>query len=65
MVFFSNFREKRVLISNELSIRKKTLLIDDFPSEELINEFLQHKDTVPTNLNLKWKIPDVHKFVVS
>lgn len=57
------YKEKRVLISNELSIRKKTLLIDDFPSEELINEFLQHKDTVPTNLNLKWKIPDVHKFV--
>ena len=52
-------------MANEISIRKKALLVDDFPSQELINEFLCRKDPLPSSLDLKWKQPQILKFVVS
>lgn len=58
-------REQRALILNEISLRKKALLVPDFPKQELIDEFLVRKDSVPTKLDIQWKQPQVDKFIVS
>ncbi|XP_011633419.1 flap endonuclease GEN [Pogonomyrmex barbatus] len=58
-----DFREKRTLILNEISLKKKALHNQNFPSQELIDEFLIRKDSVPTKLDLKWKQPQVIQFV--
>lgn len=60
---FTKYREQRLAIKNELNMRNKALAIADFPSEELINEFLVRKDNVAA-LDLKWKRPDILNFVV-
>jgi flap endonuclease GEN len=59
------FREKRSLISNELALRKKALLVENFPNQELINEFLVRKGSVPSKLDLEWKKPKIVEFIVS
>lgn len=61
---FTKFREERLEIKNELSMRSKALATEDFPSEELIKEFLIPKDNV-AKLDVKWKQPDLVNFVVS
>lgn len=53
-----------MLVSNELSIRKKSLLNNSFPNQELIDEFLIRKESVPSELDLKWKKPKIVQFVV-
>lgn len=58
------YRETRLAVKNELSMRSKALALPDFPSEELIREFLVRKDNV-SSLNLKWKRPDILRFMVS
>ncbi|OXU21375.1 hypothetical protein TSAR_005298 [Trichomalopsis sarcophagae] len=58
-----SYKEKRTLISNELAIRKKALIIENFPNQELIDEFLVRKGPVPSELDLKWKKPMIVKFV--
>jgi len=58
-------REKRTLILNEISLRKKALQDENFPNQELIEEFLTRKDIVPTKLDIQWKQPQIHQFVVS
>lgn len=60
----TKFKEERLEIKNELNIRSKALLLPDFPDEELINEFLVRKDNI-SKLDLRWKQPDLLKFVVS
>lgn len=60
---FTRYREKRLAIKNELNMRSKALEIADFPNERLINEFLVRKDNI-SNLNLRWKRPDIVNFVV-
>lgn len=60
----SDHKEKRAIIKTELSIRSKSLLDPEFPDETLIKEFMERKDNV-SSLNLKWKQPDLLKFVVS
>lgn len=61
---FSKFREQRLEIKNELGMRNKAINIENFPNEELINEFLIRKDNV-SKLDLRWKQPNMVKFVVS
>ncbi|XP_012062701.1 PREDICTED: flap endonuclease GEN [Atta cephalotes] len=58
-----DFREKRILILNEISLRKKALCDENFPNQELIDEFLIRKDSVPTKLDIKWKQPQVNEFI--
>ncbi|XP_011875697.1 PREDICTED: flap endonuclease GEN [Vollenhovia emeryi] len=58
-----DFREKRALILNEVSLRKKALHDENFPNQELIDEFLIRKDSVPTKLDIKWKQPQVAQFI--
>ncbi|XP_015173897.1 PREDICTED: flap endonuclease GEN isoform X2 [Polistes dominula] len=57
------YKEERALILNEIQIRKKALLIDDFPDQELLDEFLIRKDPVPSKLDIKWKQPQINKFI--
>ncbi|XP_011505629.1 PREDICTED: flap endonuclease GEN [Ceratosolen solmsi marchali] len=59
----NSYKEKRILISNELALRKKALLIENFPNQELINEFLIRKGAVPSTLNLEWRKPKIVEFV--
>ncbi|XP_015594834.1 flap endonuclease GEN isoform X2 [Cephus cinctus] len=58
-----SYKERRAFISNEVSLRKKALLIEDFPNQELIDEFLVRKGPVPTALSLEWKQPQIIEFV--
>ncbi|XP_018351110.1 PREDICTED: flap endonuclease GEN isoform X3 [Trachymyrmex septentrionalis] len=58
-----DFREKRSLILNEISLRKKALYDENFPNQELIDEFLIRKDSIRTKLDIKWKQPQVNKFI--
>ncbi|KAG5342842.1 GEN endonuclease, partial [Acromyrmex charruanus] len=58
-----DFREKRALILNEISLRKKALYDENFPNQELIDEFLIRKDSIPTKLDIKWKQPQVNEFI--
>ncbi|KAJ8683429.1 hypothetical protein QAD02_019221 [Eretmocerus hayati] len=57
------YKERRTTISNELAIRKKALLTENFPNQELIDEFLVRKGSVPSTLELKWKKPNIMKFI--
>ena len=59
------FREKRALLLNEIALRKKALLIEDFPNQELIDEFLIRKDPIPMKIDIQWKQPQVNEFIVS
>ncbi|XP_046141266.1 flap endonuclease GEN [Osmia bicornis bicornis] len=59
----NSYKEQRALILNEISLRKKALLVPDFPKQELIDEFLVRKDSVPTKLDIQWKQPQVDKFI--
>ncbi|KAK4878479.1 hypothetical protein RN001_010985 [Aquatica leii] len=59
---FSKFKNKCLQIKNEVNIRNKALEDPNFPSEEIINEFLIRKDNV-SKLNLQWTQPDLTKFV--
>ncbi|KAJ9582965.1 hypothetical protein L9F63_022691, partial [Diploptera punctata] len=52
--------EEKKHIFTELSMRRKALQDETFPSEAMINEFLQ-KQPLP-NFNLSWKLPDITKF---
>ncbi|XP_058802865.1 flap endonuclease GEN [Phymastichus coffea] len=58
-----SYKEKRTLIANELAIRKKALQVENFPSQELIDEFLQRKGSIPTKLDLQWKKPEIVQFI--
>lgn len=60
---FTKYKEERLEIKNEVSMRNKALTLPNFPDEELINEFLVRKDNV-SKLDLRWKQPDMVKFVV-
>lgn len=47
----------------ELQIRKKCMEVADFPSQAIIDEFTQ--EPIPMDsLNLRWKQPDLVKFLV-
>ncbi|KAJ8956127.1 hypothetical protein NQ318_016582 [Aromia moschata] len=57
------FKEQRLCIKNEISMRNKALQDPNFPNENLIKEYLLKKDNV-SELNLKWKQPDLVNFIV-
>ncbi|XP_035733716.1 flap endonuclease GEN-like [Vespa mandarinia] len=57
------YKEKRALILNEIQIIKKTRLKEDFPDQELIDEFLIRKHFVPSKLDLEWKQPQIDKYI--
>lgn len=56
-------RDQRLAIKAELQIRKKAMQIDNFPSQEVIDEFLQEPSDL-TGLDLRWKQPNLVKFLV-
>ncbi|XP_025161516.1 flap endonuclease GEN isoform X2 [Harpegnathos saltator] len=58
-----DYKHKRVLMLNEISLRKKALCDETFPKQELIEEFLVRKDAVPTKLDIEWKQPQVSHFI--
>ncbi|XP_043650347.1 flap endonuclease GEN [Drosophila teissieri] len=58
----SLWKEQRLSIKAELTLRRKALLSADFPNEEIIAEFLSEPDTIP-NLNLNWRQPNLVKFI--
>lgn len=58
-------REKRALMLNEISLRKKALHDENFPNQELMEEFLIKKNLVPTKLDIEWKQPQVNQFIVN
>lgn len=49
---------------NEITLRKKAIVIDSFPNEEIIDEYLNRKGPVPSSLDLKWQQPNIVKFIV-
>lgn len=58
------FRYKRLAIKTELQIRKKAMLNEDFPSEDIIDEFMQKSND--TNVtDIEWCQPNMIKFIVS
>ncbi|XP_048506063.1 flap endonuclease GEN [Athalia rosae] len=59
----SDYKEQKKLIQNEIAMRKKAILIDSFPNEEIINEYLVRKGPVPSSLDLKWQQPKLNKFI--
>ncbi|KAL3272005.1 hypothetical protein HHI36_022473 [Cryptolaemus montrouzieri] len=59
---FSKYKEERLYIKNEISVRSKALQDPNFPNEELITEYLTCKDEV-SSINLKWTQPDLVNFV--
>ncbi|KAM8710972.1 hypothetical protein ACLKA7_017585 [Drosophila subpalustris] len=58
----SLWKEQRLAIKAELTLRKKALNDDNFPNEEIIAEFLSEPGTIP-NLNLDWQQPNLVKFI--
>lgn len=58
------FREKRLALKSELQIRKKAMVNEEFPSKEIIDEFMQDPIDM-TALQLGWFQPNTVKFVVS
>lgn len=62
----SEWKEKRLTIKAELQIRKKALVTENFPPDDIINEFLQ-EPKLPENstLQMKWKQPNIVKFTKS
>ncbi|XP_018564614.1 flap endonuclease GEN [Anoplophora glabripennis] len=56
------FKDERLSIKNEINMRNKALQDSSFPNETLIKEFLEKKDNV-SQLNLKWKQPNVVNFI--
>lgn len=62
---FSLFsREKRLALKSELQIRKKAMVNEEFPSQEVIDEFMQEPIDMAA-LQLGWFQPNLVKFVVS
>ncbi|OAD54035.1 Flap endonuclease GEN [Eufriesea mexicana] len=58
-----SFREKRMLLLNEIALRKKALCVEGFPNQELIDEFLIRKDPTPRKIDIQWKQPQINKFI--
>ncbi|XP_011180536.1 flap endonuclease GEN [Zeugodacus cucurbitae] len=58
----SLWKEERLSLKAELSLRKKAMTDPSFPSEEIISEFLNEPPTIPT-LNLTWRQPNIVKFI--
>ncbi|XP_046609995.1 flap endonuclease GEN [Neodiprion virginianus] len=59
----NDYKEEKKLIMNEITLRKKAILIDTFPNQEIIDEYLIRKGPVPSSLDLKWQQPKVVKFI--
>ncbi|XP_068142867.1 flap endonuclease GEN [Drosophila tropicalis] len=58
----SLWKEQRLSIKAELTLRRKALLSADFPNEEVIAEFLTEPDSLP-QLKLNWQQPNLVKFI--
>lgn len=55
-----------MIIKAELQVRKKALVSETFPQEDIIEEFLQDPKLPNRNeLNINWKQPNIVKFVNS
>lgn len=50
---------------HEISLRKKALYDENFPDQELIEEFLIRKDSILTKLDIEWKQPQINQFIVT
>ncbi|KAJ6643661.1 Flap endonuclease GEN [Pseudolycoriella hygida] len=58
----STWKEKRLAIKCELQIRKKAMADQDFPSQKIIDEYMNRPVALP-KLDLTWKQPNVVKFL--
>ncbi|TMW47737.1 hypothetical protein DOY81_007193 [Sarcophaga bullata] len=58
----SLWKEERISIKAELTLRKKALADANFPSKEIIEEFLEQPKEIP-RLKLDWGQPNMIKFV--
>ncbi|XP_075161836.1 XPG-like endonuclease [Haematobia irritans] len=58
----SLWKEERLSIKAELTLRKKALVNTSFPSEEIIDEFLRQPNEIP-KLVLCWRQPNMVKFI--
>ncbi|SPP87161.1 flap endonuclease GEN [Drosophila guanche] len=58
----SLWKEQRLSIKAELMLRRKALLSEEFPNEEIISEFLSEPPTIP-QLELGWRQPNLVKFI--
>ncbi|CAK9830611.1 Flap endonuclease GEN [Anthophora retusa] len=58
-----SYREQRALLLNEIALQKKALLTENFPNQELIDEFLIRKDPVPKKIDIQWKQPQINEFI--
>ncbi|XP_043071474.1 flap endonuclease GEN isoform X3 [Drosophila grimshawi] len=58
----SLWKEQRLSIKAELTLRKKALVDANFPNEEVISEFLTEPASLP-NLQLDWRQPNIVKFI--
>lgn len=63
-IFSFSSREKRLALKSELQIRKKAMVNEEFPSKEVIDEFMQEPIDMAA-LQLGWFQPNLVKFVVS
>uniref|UniRef100_A0A336LP61 CSON010128 protein n=1 Tax=Culicoides sonorensis TaxID=179676 RepID=A0A336LP61_CULSO len=62
----SIWKEKRLIIKAELQIRKKALICEKFPQEDIIEEFLQEPNLPDkSELCTEWQQPNIVKFVKS
>lgn len=60
----SLWKEQRLAIKSELTLRRKALAVAEFPSQAIIDEFLCRPVNLP-KLDLKWRQPNLVKFLVS
>ncbi|XP_061392521.1 flap endonuclease GEN [Musca vetustissima] len=58
----SLWKEERLSIKAELTLRKKALADPTFPSEAIIEEFLKQPKAIP-KLDLRWRQPNMVKFI--
>jgi flap endonuclease GEN len=56
------WRDQRLALKAELQIRRKALIDPDFPSQEVIAEFIDRPSRI-TSANFKWEQPKMVRFV--
>lgn len=62
LVAFICSREERAALKVEVLLRRRALTSQDFPNEEIIEEFLKTPKS-PLQLCMQWKQPNIIKFV--
>ncbi|XP_058454849.1 flap endonuclease GEN [Malaya genurostris] len=58
----SRWKHQRIIIKTGMDIKRKALLVPEFPHESIIDEFMVRPCELPT-LDLEWKQPNLVKFI--